>query len=123
MRARDRRVIGLCVFGLIALGAGCRGTSNEASCGTASGTFFIIAKAELDKSSVDDATRRAVTDQLPAMRDSLEIACRDDGWTAAVRNCLATASDHAAIEQCEQQLTEAQRAGLDHAARGDSPSR
>jgi len=122
--ARSRRAIGVAVLGLASLAAGgCRGKSADASCGNAAGTFFIIAKSELDASGVDDATRRAVIDQPPAMRDSLEIACRDDGWTATVRNCLSTASDHAAIEVCERQLTEPQRAGLDRAARGDTPSR
>ncbi|HEV7559793.1 MAG TPA: hypothetical protein VGO00_30155 [Kofleriaceae bacterium] len=100
----------------------CRGQAGDAPCGVAAGTFFTIAKGELDKATVDDATRRAVSEQLPAMRDSLENACRDDGWSAAVRNCLARCTDHVAVEECERQLTEPQRAGLDRAARGDSRS-
>ena len=111
------RIVALAI---ITLAIGCRGKSGDAPCGAAAGTFYMIAKGELDRSTVDDATRRAVIDQLPAIRDALEISCRDDGWSAAVRNCLSTATDHPQVEECERQLTEAQRAGLDRAARGDS---
>jgi hypothetical protein len=106
---------------LIAFLAACRGAAQDAPCGIAAGRFFTIAKDELATSKVDDATRRAVEDQLPAMRDGLERACKDDAWTATVRNCIANAPDHVALQQCEQQLTETQRRGLDRAARGETP--
>ena len=73
-------------------------------------------------SSIDGATRRAVEDQLPAMRDSLAQACADGRWSAAVRSCLVAASDHVGFEACEQQLTDDQRRDLDRANRGATGS-
>jgi hypothetical protein len=72
--------------------------------------------------SVNGATRRAVEDQLPAMRDSLAQACADGRWSAAVRSCLVAASDHVGFEACEQQLTDDQRRDLDRANRGATGS-
>jgi hypothetical protein len=103
---------------LFALAASCRGGTTDAPCGTAAGRFYMIAKADLDK--VDDETRRAVEDQLPAMRDALDRACREDDWTSRVRNCLANAPNHQAFEDCERGLTEAQRNGLERTARGET---
>jgi hypothetical protein len=72
--------------------------------------------------SIDDATRRAVEDQLPAMRDSLAQTCADGRWSAAVRTCLVAARDHVGFEACEQQLTDEQRRDLDRANRGAAGS-
>jgi hypothetical protein len=98
--------------------AGCRGAAQDAPCGVAAGRLFTIAKDELAATTVDDATRRAIADQLPAMRDALDQACTKGEWSATVRNCIANAPDHVAIQTCEQQLSEAQRHQLDLAARG-----
>jgi hypothetical protein len=92
-------------------------------CGAVAAKFLAIAKADLDKSAVDDATRRAVLDQLPAIRDSLANVCSDSAWSGAVRRCLADASDHLGFETCQQQLTEDQRRALDRSARGATDSR
>ncbi len=105
----------------LALASGCHGATQDAPCGVAAGRLFTIAKDELAASTVDDATRRAIADQLPAMRDALDQACTKGEWTATVRNCIANAPDHVAIQTCEQQLSEAQRHGLDLAARGAAP--
>jgi len=74
----------------------------------------VLARADLDKDKAkyDDATRRLVMDQLPAMRDSLVDACTETKWSDAVRRCLVDAVDHAAFEACQQQLTDAQRQAL-----------
>ena len=66
-----------------------------------------------------DEVRRAVTVQLPAMRDSLVHVCTEGAWSAAVRTCLVAASDRTAFEACEQQLTEDQRRALDRSTRGE----
>jgi hypothetical protein len=120
-----RRLAGWLVLAA-ALGSclgGCRGGSNDATCGTVASRLFAIAREDLAKASVDPATRRAVADQLPAMRDALVQACSDGGWAAPVRNCMASATDHAGMQACQQQLTDDQRRALDRAARGETTSR
>ncbi|MDB4952876.1 MAG: hypothetical protein JWO36_445 [Myxococcales bacterium] len=116
----------LVVVILLVSGAGCRAKSSEgAPCGTVAGRFFTIAREELSRATVDPATRRAVTDQLPAMRDSLAQACVDGAWPPAIRDCLVNAATHVAFEACERQLTEAQRrvleTSVDHPQRETSP--
>ena len=105
---------------LLALAA-CRGNPDAApSCGAVAAHFMYLAEEDLAKASVDDASRRAVRAQLPAMRDSLATACADSQWTEQVRTCLHAAGDHVAFETCEQELTEAQHRVLDRAARGEA---
>ena len=79
----------------------------------------MIAKSDLEKKQPDEALRRGVEDQLPAMRDSIIFVCNETKWTGAVRTCLVDAVDHAAFEACEQQLTDVQRSGLARSARGE----
>jgi hypothetical protein len=96
-----------------------RGAGDGApACGAVAARFVDIARHELANAKLDEATGRAVTDQLPAMRDSLAQACADGRWAAAVRQCLVQASDHAGFETCEQQLTDEQRRDLERATRG-----
>jgi hypothetical protein len=103
--------------------AGCgRKAKGDAPCGTVAARLFTIANDDLAKATVEPATRRTVADQLPAMRDALTQICTDGAWSAAVRNCMANAADHAAFAACQQQLTDDQRRGLDRASRGDTPS-
>lgn len=105
---------------LLALAA-CRGNPDAApSCGAVASHFMYIAEEDLAKASVDEASRRAVRAQLPAMRDSLATACSDSQWTEQVRRCLHAAGDHVAFETCEQELTEVQRRVLDRAAHGEA---
>lgn len=102
----------------------CRAKASDGPpCGTVGGRFFTLASGDLANATVDPATRRAVADRLPAMRDALGQACTDGAWSAAVRACMVDAPDHVALQACEQQLTDDQRRGLDHAARGDSAAR
>lgn len=103
--------------------AACKAKSDAPPCGTVAGQFYRLASDELGSAGADDTTRRAVADQLPALRDSLAIACSDGKWSAAVRSCMVTAANHAAFQACEQQLTDDQRKALDHAADGEHPSR
>lgn len=86
-------------------------------------SFMLIAERDLEQAGVDDASRRAVRAQLPAMRDSLATACTDSQWSEKVRRCLHAAGDHVGFETCQQDLTEAQRRALDRAARGATDSR
>lgn len=110
-------------------GAGCRGRASDPAppCSAVTARFLDIARTDLGQAGqaqggVDPATRRAVEDQLPAMRDSLAQACSDGRWSAAVRTCLVAARDHVGFEACEQQLTDDQRRDLDRANRGPAGS-
>jgi len=102
--------------------AGCHrgGTDDAPPCSAVAARFLDLATYDLSQAKVDDLARRAVADQLPAMRDSLAQACVDGRWSAAVRTCLVKASDHVGFETCERQLTDEQRRDLDRANRGTS---
>jgi hypothetical protein len=109
---------------VLALACACgKKHADDAPCGTVASRLFMIAKDDLAKATVDSATRRAVADQLPAMRDALTQVCTDGAWTTQVRNCMANAADHAAFQACQTQMTDDQRRGLDRAARGETSSR
>jgi hypothetical protein len=99
--------------------AGCgRGGDEAPPCSAVAASFLRLAQGDLDRARPDEATARAVADQLPAMRDALAQACNEGKWSAAVRICLTHAADHAGFVACEQQLTDDQRKDLDRAARG-----
>lgn len=94
--------------------AACRAKAGDgAPCSTVAGRFFTLARADLEHAQVEPRLRRDVLDQLPAMRDALAQVCTDGTWSAAVRDCMVKAEDHVALEACERQLTDAQRAALD----------
>lgn len=101
---------------LFVVAACAKGKDAAPPCGAVAAKFLVIAKADLDRAEQEqraDATaRRAVADQLPAMRDSIAHACTESRWSAAVRKCLVDAADHVAFESCQSGLTEAQRAAL-----------
>lgn len=103
-------------FALAILLAACHGHSNAPPCEAVAGQFFLLASDDLDKATADPATRRDVADQLPALRDTLKDACKDGAWSADVRTCMLAARDHAAMQACEQKLTDDQRAALSRSA-------
>jgi hypothetical protein len=105
---------------LLVLLVACRGGAGDAAppCGAAAARFHEIAKHDLATARVDEATSRAVSDQLPALRDALAQACTEGKWSEATRRCLVRANDHVDFETCEQQLTDEQRRDLERATRG-----
>jgi hypothetical protein len=78
--------------------------------------MFNLTTEALGKATLEPPMRRAVADQLPAMRDSLTQICSDGAWSAPARDCMANAVDHQAFQTCQQHLSDDQRRGL--AARG-----
>lgn len=119
-RAENHSVRSSIRFALLLLAAACRRDPNAAPpCGAAGAKLFVLARADLDrdKAKYDEASRRLVLDQLPAMRDALVNACTDTKWSDAVRRCLVDATDHLAFEACQLQLTDAQRQALERSAR------
>lgn len=116
-----------CLAVALLLVAACKqGKDAAPPCGAVAAKFLVIANADLDRAERDqraDATsRRAVADQLPAMRDSIAHACTDSKWSEAVRKCLVDAADHAAFESCQSGLTEPQRDALAKSAAGQPSS-
>jgi hypothetical protein len=111
-----------CLVLVALLAASCGGKKDEASCGAVATRLFSIAREDLAKAKVDPATRRAVADQLPAIRDALTQICTDGKWSTQVRNCMVTAGDHVALQACQQLLTDEQRRALDRAAAGETTS-
>jgi hypothetical protein len=103
-------------FFLVLVLAACRSKSGAPPCEAVGAKFVSLAKFDLEKTKVDDDTRRNITAQLPAMRDSLVNACKDSNWEPSVRTCLLDALDHTAFEACQRALTAAQRERLE---RGD----
>lgn len=117
---RARVALAFCAAAWVGAFAACkRGGDGAPPCDAVGARFLVLAKDDLEKKQPDEALRRRVEDQLPAMRDSIAFVCTETKWTAAVRTCLVDAKDHAAFEACEQQLTEIQRRDLARAARGE----
>jgi hypothetical protein len=100
--------------------AGCGHKADDATCGAAATRLFTMVREDLAKAQVDPATRRAVADQLPAMRDSMAQACTAGKWSTQVRNCMVTAGDHVALQACQLQLTDEQRRALEAASLGET---
>jgi hypothetical protein len=127
VRSGPRALVAALGLAIGLLGAACRGRARDPAppCSAVAARFLDIARTDLGRAmqgGIADATRRAVEDQLPAMRDSLAQACADGRWSADVRSCLVAASDHGGFEACEQQLTDDQRRDLDRANRGATGS-
>ena len=93
--------------------AGCGSSKGPPPCAAVGAKLVVLAQAELDKATLDEATRRLVLDQLPAMRDTLVNVCNDTKWDPAVRTCMVDATDHATFEQCEGALNSTQREALE----------
>ena len=111
------------IFFALLLAAACKREPNAAPpCGAVGAKLFVLARADLDRDAgrYDEASRRLVLDQLPAMRDALVNACTDTRWSDAVRRCLVDAKDHLAFQTCQTQLTDPQRQALERTA---SPAR
>jgi hypothetical protein len=107
---------------LLLVATACRGKSDDATCGAVATRLFTLAREDLKVAKVDPASRRAVADQLPAIRDALNKICTDGKWSTQVRNCMATAGDHIALQACQLHLTDEQRRALDRAMTGETAS-
>lgn len=102
---------------LVALAvAGCKGRGEGASCDSVGSKFIALARADLDASDLDPASRRGVTGLLAPMRDAMVRACREDKWSAPARTCFAGAADVATFRTCEAELGATQRELLHKAA-------
>jgi hypothetical protein len=110
----------LVLLAVLATLGSCGGKKDEASCGAVATRFFTLTREAVGSATVDPASRRAVADQLPAIRDALTQNCTDGKWSTQVRNCMVTAGDPVALQACLQHLTDEQRRALDRARAGET---
>lgn len=103
---------------LALLGACTKKAKDGSSCDDVGTTFLSVGHAQLAASDADGKTRASVESQLPAMRDSIVLACKDDKWAVASRDCFAHAGDDAAMLSCYETLTPEQQSLLE---KGFSP--
>ncbi|MCA9677825.1 MAG: hypothetical protein H6709_01260 [Kofleriaceae bacterium] len=113
----------LITCGLAATSPGCKKKAGDgASCDAVGARFLAVAHRQLDDAvktgAADPETRKRVEGTVPAIRDAMVRACKEDGWAADTRTCFAGASDDAAMKACYQGLAPEQRAMLEKAAAG-----
>jgi hypothetical protein len=103
--------------------AGCKKGGGNASCDAVGARFHAIAEADLAKDKgVGARERDAVHALLGPLRDALVKSCRDNGWSADARACMAAAADEGVFRACEAKLSGEQRALLEQSsAKGIQP--
>lgn len=110
----------LAVLLTLALGACGKGKKEGASCGDVGARFLAIAQAQVDSAAkagdVDAELETAVESHLPAMRDAMVRACKEDGWSKETRDCFAGAASDTAMTSCYQTMPAEQRALLEKAS-------
>jgi hypothetical protein len=121
---RDVRALAI-VLVLGAAAAGCKKSGAGASCDAVGIRFQTIAEADLKlDNGVDAQEREAVRALVAPMRDAMVKSCRENGWSADARACMAAADDEAKFRACEAKLSGEQRALLTQAAaKGIQPRR
>ena len=110
----------LVVLLALALPACGKGKKEGASCEDVGARFLALAHAQVDNAAkagdVDPELETAVESHLPAMRDSMVKACKEDGWSVETRDCFAGASDDKKMTACYQTMPAEQRALLEKAS-------
>lgn len=93
-----------------------------ASCDEVGARFLAVAKLQLDTAEkageVDARTRTRVENHVPAIRDAMVRACKENGWDGATRSCFAAADDDGKMKACYQAMSPEQRALLEKSAAG-----
>ena len=96
--------------------AACKGKKDGPSCDDVGTSFLAISHRSLDdapKDQLDQGTRASIESHLPAMRDSMVLACKESKWSADSRACFTGAADPKAMESCYETLTDEQQKVLD----------
>jgi hypothetical protein len=103
------------LFSSLASGA-CKGKKDGPSCDDVGTAFLAISHRQLDdapKDQLDSATKATVESHLPAMRDSMVLACKEGKWSAESRGCFTGAGDPKSMESCYETLSPEQQKVLD----------
>jgi hypothetical protein len=112
----------LLTMALAALGCGKGKAKDGASCDEVGARFLAVAKQQLDSAQkageVDARTRTRVENHVPAIRDAMVRACKENGWDAPTRSCFAAADDDGKMKACYQAMAPEQRALLEKSAAG-----
>jgi hypothetical protein len=86
---------------VLVLAAGCKG-DKAADCAAVAEVMFTKALASQAKDLENPTVAAKVTEALAPMKAAMTARCRDDGWSAAARTCMATSADDAAFKACER---------------------
>jgi hypothetical protein len=114
------------LLGVLLAAAGCGKGKKGAgdTCDAVGANFLTLSHRQLDDArtakQVDDQTYASVSGHLPAIRDAMVRACKDNAWTVETRACFARATDDAAIKACYQAMPAEQRELLEKASAGES---
>jgi hypothetical protein len=99
-----------------------KGPAEGAPCDEVGTNFLALAHADLrlaaDAGAVDPETRGDTESHLPAIRDSIVRHCKEDGWSAATRDCFASARSADHMTRCYEALPPEHRDPLDKASAG-----
>ena len=102
-----------------------KGAKDGASCDDVGARFLALAHAQLDGAAeageLDAERKTAVESHLPAMRDAMVRACKEDGWSKETRDCFAGASSDTQMTSCYQTMPAEQRALLEKASSTPEP--
>jgi hypothetical protein len=114
-----------CALGLVVVlvlgAAGCgKGKKDGASCDDVGARFLALAHQQLDSAAkagdVDAELKTRVESHVPAMRDAMVRACKEDGWAKETRDCFANAAGDTEMTGCYQSMPAEQRALLEKAS-------
>jgi hypothetical protein len=113
----------IAVIGLALTAPGCgKGKNAGATCDAVGARFLAVARKQLDDASkagdLEGETRTRIDNHIPAIRDAMVRACKENAWTAEVRACFASADDDGKMKACYQAMPPEQRALLEKAAAG-----
>jgi len=106
---------------LVLTAAACgKGKKDGASCEDVGARFLALAHQQLDRAAeagdVDPEIGKAVAGHVPAMRDAMVRACKEDGWSVETRTCFAGAASDTQMTGCYQTMPAEQRALLEKAS-------
>ncbi len=118
-----RASVALVLVLLAAVGCGKGKQGAGDSCDAVGANFLALSQRQLDEAraakQVDDQTHASVGGHLPAIRDAMVRACKDNAWTVETRGCFARANDDATMSACYQAMPAEQRALLEKASAGE----
>ncbi|MBP6632148.1 MAG: hypothetical protein KA297_22200 [Kofleriaceae bacterium] len=111
---------------VVVLAAACKGDKPAADCAAVAEVMFSKALASRAKDLENPRVAAKVAEAVAPIKTAMTARCRDDGWSAAARACMAASADDAAFKACERKhLTVEQQANAKDALDGfdEPPSR
>jgi hypothetical protein len=106
----------IAIAALLLTVAACKGKKDGATCDEVGTAFLAMQHRILDdapKDELDADTKVTIESHLPAMRDSMVLACKESKWSAESRGCFTGAGDPKSMESCYETLAPEQQKVLD----------